>query len=282
MAEAADSRELFHGLPSHVLCLSGGDHLRVLQHGAHLVSWVAGGRERFFRSPNARFDGRSAIRGGVPVCFPQFNQRGPLPKHGFARHLSWEVEGPAVCTAETASLTLCLRDSEATRLYWPQAFEARLRVDLAPGSLQITLSVRNTDSRPLDFSGALHSYLAVDDIAEARLEGLQGQAEWDAVCDRHGQGAAVQRFEGEFDRVYAAAPQPLHLREGGQTLEIAQSPSWAETVVWNPGAALCATLADMPANGHARMLCVEAAQVRVPISVPAGGVWSGWQRLVVR
>lgn len=282
MAEAADSRELFHGLPSHVLRLPGGDHLRVLQHGAHLVSWVAGGRERFFLSPNARFDGRSAIRGGVPVCFPQFNQRGPLPKHGFARNLPWETDGPAVCTAETASLTLCLRDSEATCAYWPQAFEARLRVDLAPGSLQITLSVRNTDSRPLDFSGALHSYLAVDDIAEAKLEGLQGQAEWDALRDHHGQGAEALRFEGEFDRVYAAAPQPLHLSEGGQALEIAQSPSWAQTVVWNPGVALCATLADMPAEGYRRMLCVEAAQVLVPIRVPAGGEWSGWQRLTLR
>ncbi|MEK9802806.1 MAG: D-hexose-6-phosphate mutarotase, partial [Curvibacter sp.] len=98
----------------------------------------------------------------------------------------------------------------------------------------------------------------------------------------HGHGASVLCFEGEFDRVYAAAPQPLHLGEGGQGLEIAQSPSWAQTVVWNPGAALCATLADMPADGHQRMLCVEAAQVQAPIRVPAGGVWSGWQRLTVR
>lgn len=282
MAEAADSRELFHGRPSHVLRLPQGDHLRVLQHGAHIVSWVAGCRERFFLSPRARFDGRSAIRGGVPVCFPQFNQRGPLPKHGFARNLSWEVDGPTICTSETASLILCLRDGESTRAYWPQAFEARLRLDLSPGSLQITLSVRNTDTRPLDFSGALHSYLAVDDIAEARLEGLQGRAEWDAVRDHHGQGAAVLRFEGEFDRVYAAAPRPLHLREGRQRLEIAQSPSWAQTVVWNPGAALCATLGDMPTEGYRRMLCVEAAQVLAPIRLPAGGEWAGWQRLTVR
>jgi glucose-6-phosphate 1-epimerase len=282
MAEAADSRELFHGLPAHVLRLSQGDHVRVLQHGAQVVSWVADGRERFFLSPQARLDGRSAIRGGVPVCFPQFNQRGPLPKHGFARHLPWDVEGPPVCTAERASLILCLRDNEATHAHWQQAFEARVRVDLAPGSLQITLSVRNTDTRPLDFSGALHSYLAVDDIDKARLEGLQGQAEWDAVRDHHGRGAEALHFEGEFDRVYAATPQPLLLREDRQVLEIAQSPSWAQTVVWNPGAALCATLTDMPADGHLRMLCVEAAQVLAPIRLPAGGEWSGWQRLTVR
>lgn len=283
MAEASDGHELFHGLPSHVLRLPQGDQLRVLQHGAHLVSWVAGGCERFFLSPRARLDGRSAIRGGVPVCFPQFNQRGPLPKHGFARNLPWAVDGPAAYSADTASLTLRLRDGESTRMHWPQAFEARLRLELSPASLQITLSVRNTDTRPLDFSGALHSYLAVDDIGEATLEGLQGLAEWDAVRDLHGHAAAgALRFEGEFDRVYAAAPRPLRLRDGGRVLEIAQSPSWAQTVVWNPGAELCATLSDMPAEGHRHMLCVEAAQVLAPIRVPAGGDWSGWQRLTVR
>lgn len=281
MAEAADSCELFHGLPAHVLRLPQGDQVRVLQHGAHIVSWLAGGRERFFLSPRARLDGRSAIRGGVPVCFPQFNQRGPLPKHGFARNLPWDMEGPAVSTVETASLTLCLRDSEATRVHWPQAFETRLRLDLSPGRLQITLSVRNTDTRPLDFSGALHSYLAVDDIGQAALAGLQGQAEWDAVRDHHGQAAGALRFDAEFDRVYTAAARPLHLREGAQVLEIAQSPSWDQTVVWNPGAALCATLNDLPADGYLHMLCVEAAQVLTPIRVSPGGGWSGWQRLTV-
>jgi glucose-6-phosphate 1-epimerase len=52
-------------------------------------------------------------------------------------------------------------------------------------------------------------------------------------------------------------------------------------VVWNPGEGKCATLADMPAQGFARMLCVEAAQVFDPISIPAGGQWAGWQRLTV-
>jgi glucose-6-phosphate 1-epimerase len=52
-------------------------------------------------------------------------------------------------------------------------------------------------------------------------------------------------------------------------------------VVWNPGEGKCAALADMPAHGFARMVCVEAAQVFEPISIPAGGQWVGWQRLTV-
>jgi glucose-6-phosphate 1-epimerase len=66
-----------------------------------------------------------------------------------------------------------------------------------------------------------------------------------------------------------------------QTLQISQSPSWANTVVWNPAEALCVRLADMPDDGWRQMLCVEAAQVYAPITLPAGGRWAGWQRLQV-
>lgn len=279
MAEpAGHGSELFHGLPSQILTLPNGDSLRVLHHGAQVVSWIAGGRERLYLSPRSQFDGRSAIRGGVPICFPQFNQRGALPKHGFVRNLPWRAD-PAQARPDGAQLTLRLADSEATRQFWPRAFAAMLTLELRPGSLQLTLAVNNTDSGPLRFSGALHTYLAVADIAATQLAGLEGQAEWDALSDRHAHATGPLRFQGEFDRVYAAAPRTLLLHDGAQQLAIAQSASWAQTVVWNPGAEKGAQLADLPADGYAHMLCVEAAQVTQPITVAPGAVWQGWQRL---
>ena len=263
------------GQPATELQLPCGDRVVVSQQGAQVLSWVAAGRERLYLSPQSAMDGRSAIRGGIPVCFPQFNQRGPLPKHGFARHLNWTVCASSL-DAEAAQLTLSLGDSAETRRWWDQAFQARLQVTLTPGALQVMLSVHNTDSRPLGFTGALHSYLAVDDVARVRLLGLAGQAEWDAVHDHHGVAAAELRFAGEFDRVYA------DLLDGPHPLAIEQDPVWAQTVVWNPGAEKCATLADMPPDGWQRMLCVEAAQVYEPVTVAPGGVWQGAQRLTVR
>lgn len=273
---AEHSPALFHGQPSVSLTLPNGDSLHVLLHGAHVVSWVAGGRERLYLSPTSAFDGHSAIRGGVPVCFPQFNMRGTLPKHGFVRNLAWELE-EQVLAAQQGRLVLRLADGPATRAFWPQAFEVRLLLDLSPGALQLTLTVRNTDVQPLAFTGALHTYFAVDDIAQAQLEGLQGRPEWDSVVDRHATGISPLRFDAEFDRVYEAAAQPLLLREAKHTLAIAQSPSWAQTVVWNPGAQK--VLPDLPAGGYARMLCVEAAQVMAPVQVAPGAEWRGWQRL---
>jgi glucose-6-phosphate 1-epimerase len=280
-AQATCRDTAFAGLPACELALPQGDRLLVALHGAHVLSWVSGGQERLYLSPQSVMDGQAAIRGGVPVCFPQFNQRGPLaerlPKHGFARNVAWQAGAP-VLSADLAQLSLRLSDTAQTRAWWPQAFEAQLQIELSPGALQLTLGLRNTDSQAWAFSGALHTYLAVPDVAQAALQGLGAQPEWDSLTDTHAQAPDTLRFAGEFDRVYDAGAQPLRLNHG---LQIRQSPGWANTVVWNPGEALCARLADMPADGWRQMLCVEAAQVFSPITLPAGGQWSGWQRLQV-
>jgi len=284
-AQATCRDTVFAGLPVRELSLPQGDRLVVALHGAHVLSWVSGGHERLFLSPQSVMDGQAAIRGGVPVCFPQFNQRGPLadrlPKHGFARHVAWQAAAPEL-GPEHARLTLHLSDSAQTRAWWPQAFALALHIDLKPGALQLTLSVHNTDAQPLAFSGALHTYLAVPDVTQATLQGLGGQPEWDSLTDTHAQAADTIRFAAEFDRVYEAPANrsALSLRLS-QTLQISQSPSWANTVVWNPAEALCARLTDMPADGWRHMLCVEAAQVFEPIHLPPGERWEGWQQLTV-
>lgn len=281
MSTGATCRELlFAGLPATELQLPCGDRLVVAHHGAHVLSWVSGGRERLYLSPQSVMDGHAAIRGGIPVCFPQFNQRGDLPKHGFARNVSWAPK-PAKLEADRAHLALSLGDSAATRQWWDQRFEALLLIELTPGALQVELVVRNTDSKPLLFTGALHSYFAVSDVAQARLLGLGGSAEWNAVTDGHGTAAPELRFVGEFDRVYSAAPAGYELLDGPHALFIVQDMDWTQTVVWNPGAAKCASLSDMPADGWQHMLCVEAAQVYEPICIAAGDFWQGAQRLAV-
>ena len=287
--------EIHQGLACQRLTLPCGDTVLVALQGAHVLSWISQGRERLFLSPNNLWDGTSAIRGGVPVCFPQFNQRGTLPKHGFARNMVWKVDDAAQTgeglgdgdvdqksAQNAAHIDFTLSTNADTRAIWQQAFAAQLRVALAPGQLTITLTVNNTATQnDLHFTGALHTYLAVDDIDLTELRGLGGRPEWDSVVDVHGVADEVLYFDGEFDRVYDASAKPLHLQDGSATLQIEQSPTWANSVVWNPGESKCSALADMPAQGFARMLCVEAAQVFEPISIPAGGQWVGWQRLRV-
>ncbi|RZL63237.1 MAG: D-hexose-6-phosphate mutarotase [Variovorax sp.] len=271
----------FRGQPALQASLDDGSTVVVALHGAHVLSWItADGIERLYLSPDAVFDGEAAIRGGIPVCCPQFNQRGALPKHGFMRNVPWRL----VDSDNHDTLTLRLEDSAATLALWPHAFEATLAVSPLPRGLRTALTLRNTGTAPFSFTAALHTYLRVDDIADVRLEGLQGAARWDAVRDvRQTEETPALAFSAEFDSVYAAPAHPLRLTDVAPrgTLQIAQSPSCTETVVWNPGAALSAKLADMPDDGYRHMLCVEAAHIDAAVLLAAGAEWQGWQQLNV-
>jgi glucose-6-phosphate 1-epimerase len=261
--------------------LPNGDSVFVAQQGAHVLSWQAQGKERLFLSPLSVCDGVTAIRGGVPVCFPQFNQRGNLPKHGFARNMPWRLvqersQGP--------QKVFELSSNDVTLALWPHAFKTFLTVNLAPSSLQMTLTVENHGQQSLSFTGALHTYFAVDAISQVSLQGQTEQPEWDAVKDTRQKCSGQLRFDAEFDRVYdvQSETQPhWTLQDGSATLQISQSASWGQSVVWNPGADKCVQLKDMPATGYQRMLCVEAARVTSSIEVLPNQSWVGWQLLTL-
>lgn len=269
-------------IPSIELSRPEGDRAQIALFGGHVLSWITSdGVERLYLSPDAVFDGASPIRGGVPICFPQFNTRGPLPKHGIARVLPWQTGAAAPAGAATDSVRLRLRDSDATRRWWPQAFEAAVTVTLAPRRLRIALEVLNSDSVPWSFTVALHSYLRVDAIGQARLAGLQHHRYWDALTDAESsQGAAEIKFDAPFDRVYRGLTEAsrLEVRQPGDTLVLTQSASLTEAVVWNPGRELSARLPDLPDDGYLSMLCVEAAKVDTPVLLAPGQRWQGWQQ----
>ncbi|XHS79173.1 D-hexose-6-phosphate mutarotase [Burkholderiaceae bacterium UC74_6] len=277
-----------HGLDAVELISPDGARAIVALHGAHLLSWIpAGATEQLYVSPKTAYASGQAIRGGVPVCFPQFAERGPLPKHGFARTRPWQLVS-AERSEFDALAVLRLTDDAATRLVWPHAFEAELSVLVHGRTLQIELAVENKDaegSEPFDFTAALHTYLAINDIDEASVAGLSGLQYFDAVDKTEKQ----QRVElllpsGELDRIYYQASQPLELREQGistqRQLQISQQ-GFEDAVTWNPGAARCATLADMPEDGWRKMLCIEAATIRHPVRLAPGESWVGMQSLVL-
>ena len=76
------------GQPAFCLRNAVGDQVVVLQHGAQILSWMtADGVERLYCTSRLPSEPKP-VRGGVPVIFPQFNQRGPdftLPRHGLFR-----------------------------------------------------------------------------------------------------------------------------------------------------------------------------------------------------
>lgn len=280
--------------PGVRLALPQGDTATIALQGGQVLSWcTADGAERLYQSPLAATDGSRAIRAGVQVCFPQFANRGPLPKHGLVRIPAWSLvqghEGGDRAVLE-------LRDTAATRALWPHRFQVRIAFTLAPGRLRIDFTAANTGDEAFDFTMALHSYLRTQDIASTRLHGLGGDGWFDKVTQtRHPRGVTAPddalAIVGEVDRVYDRLPvgdelaaadrslAPLLLTEPRGGLRITQAGSMTETVVWNPGAALCATFDDMPPDGWQSMLCAEAAHVEQPVPLAPGAQWHGWQQL---
>ncbi|MDR0226474.1 MAG: D-hexose-6-phosphate mutarotase [Burkholderiaceae bacterium] len=282
-ASEASPLQAFHtawqGLPAIGLRLACGDTALVALQGAQLLSWCVQGREQLFLSPRAAHDGHSPIRGGIPVCFPQFNQRGPLVKHGFARTLPWRADTARELADDGLALCLRLADTPQTQAVWPHAFEAGLQLRLQPGRLEVELTVNNRGDGPLQFTAALHSYLRVDDVEQSRLHGLQGLRYWDAVADTHPTLQGDLDFGVERDQVYPRPARSVELRTPGGGLRIDQDVDWTETVVWNPGPLLCARLTDMEPEGWRQMLCVEAAAIDAPVVLAAGAQWRAAQRL---
>lgn len=276
------------GQPAVQLALADGSRAIVLLHGAHVVSWqVPGLGEQLYLSPTAVLADGKAIRGGVPVIFPQFEQRGPdhsLPRHGFARTRAWQLEGHRLA-ADAALATLVLHDDEQTRALWPHAFTVELTVSLSAQRLDLELYVSHTGSEgdaPWPFSAALHTYLAVSALGDVRLQGLDGCHVIDSVAQaEYIEDHPEKRFSGEIDRIYTQAPRALLLRDGPRRLGI-QSDTFEDVVLWNPGPDKCEALADMPDDDWARMLCVEAAQIMSPPLLAPGDSWTGRQALVLQ
>lgn len=248
----------------------------VSEYGAQLLSWrTADDRERLYTPEHLIQQPGRALRGGVPICFPQFSGRGPLPKHGLVRTVPWGLR------ARTAStLVLAIAADDAIRALWPHAFELVLTVLLDADGLSVVLDVDNRGDTPFAFSGALHTYLRVPEVTACTLSGLDGR-EYEDAAD----GGTLKwqdgglRVTGEVDRVFAAAPSSLRLDYGdGTGLDILQD-GFADTVVWCPGPQLAATFTDLPTDDWRRMLCVEAAAAAKPVTVPAGGQWQGRQCL---
>ncbi len=258
-----------------------GATAEIYLHGGHVTSWrpAPGNEERLFLSARSEFHAGTAIRGGIPVIFPQFAAEGPLPRHGFARLSTWRVEKIEQEPVDAVA-TLSLTDSAETRALWNAPFRATLTVRVSGPRLVVSLGVENIGSPPFSFTCALHTYLRVHDVAQAEVLGLHG-AQYRVSGDHAKLRTDVDpalRVTGELDRVYVGAPPSLVLREPRRALGV-QMREFPDVVIWNPGRKRAAALADMEPDAERAMLCVEAAVVQAPITLSAGKAWVGSQTL---
>jgi len=255
----------------------------VALHGAQVLSFTPrGDRDWLWVSDKARWNVGSALRGGVPICFPWFGPHATersFPAHGLARTRTWrlvgvdEVAGARLrAVFELSAGDLATPESPTSPLF-PYPFTTRHTV-IAGDDLELSFEVRNDGPVAFAFEVALHTYFAVADIAAISVEGLGGATYVDKVADgaRRRQGNEPIKIVGEVDRVYASdGPVTLVDPERGASLQVTASGA-ASTVVWNPGPEKARALGDVDPEGFRRFVCVETGNVGDRrVTLPPGG-----------
>lgn len=218
-------------------------------------------------------------RGGVPVLFPQFADRGILPKHGFVRAAHWSLLGEQVSQISHA-LSYGLSIEPIDYPTWPYAARLSLLVKITREALCFELQVINTGSSSFSWTGGLHPYFAVQDVLKSSLSGVEGLG----VQDRYDPNLRIQP-DGDvnwtrqpFERLYDKCP-PLVLNTGGSLLRCSAS-GFDQWMIWNPGEVGGNALGDLPVGDWQRFVCVEPVCVNNPVVLAPDASFKGTLHIV--
>eukprot|EP01134_Creolimax_fragrantissima_P007055 CFRG7055T1 len=265
--------------------LNDDTHVDIALFGGTVISYVADGRELIFVSSTAVWDNKKAIRGGIPVVFPNFGPWELGPQHGFARISTWEFVEPQDQPEDAVVATFVLKDSEETRKLWNHSFELQINVMLNKDGFFQELSVENTGEDEFDFTSLLHTYFRCDDIAHVAVEGLQGSGWKDKVSGdaAKSETRVAVKIDSFVDSVYTHTPV-THTIKGlaGKdtplkvTLEKENLP---DTVIWNPWDENAASMGDFDDEGYNNMICVEAGSVDERVVLGPKETWVGRQAI---
>ncbi|XP_022554374.1 putative glucose-6-phosphate 1-epimerase isoform X1 [Brassica napus] len=298
-----------------VLSEPSGSRAEVSLYGGQVVSWKNERREQLlYMSTKAQMKPPKAIRGGLPICFPQFGNFGALERHGFARNRFWSFDNdpsPLPPANQQSTVDLVLKSTEDDLKIWPHrfvssvspfhvfiswlniqfhvclcccSFELRVRISISPGKLTIIPRVRNTDPKAFSFMFALRNYLYVSDISEVRVEGLETLDYLDNLMrrERFTEQADAITFDGEIDRVYLNTPTKIAIidHERKRTIELRKE-GMPNAVVWNPWDKKAKSIADMGDEDYTTMLCVDSGAIETPILLKPCEEWRGRQELSI-
>jgi len=265
------------GLPRIVVNGAKGS-AEIYLFGAHVTQFQPrGAAPVLFMSRNSLFDGRTPIRGGIPLVFPWFGPRMDMPRlppHGVARTKRWEIESCDSRADGSVRVVLGTSSDDQTKQLWPHAFELRFIVVMAD-FLDMTLEVRNVSKEAVEFEEALHTYLAVGAVENISIEGLAGSEFLDRVdgVRRKKQPDEPIRITGETDRLYYTSAGSVTVRDPGLRRSIVVEKARSDaTVVWNPWLKKATAMADLGADQWQSMVCVETANARDCRIKLAGGL----------
>lgn len=235
--------------------------------GAHVAEWTpAGERPVLWMSDSSVFETGQAIRGGAPIVWPWFGTGASgtrTPAHGFARLATWHLQHAKVSDRGTATIRLVLDAQEIPAEVLgdlPRDFNLEMQISMGKVlMLQLVLTSGHTE---MVVEEGLHTYFAVSDIKNVRVEGLDGAAYSDRLTNSTSTQSGPVTFTGETDRVYESRATTRIVDEAWDRTIVVEKVGSAQTVVWNPWIAKAAAMPDFGDDEWTQMVCVEAVNTR--------------------
>lgn len=230
---------------------------KVSLYGGQVLSWQPHSEEDvLWMSNDAKFEKGSAIRGGIPLCWPWFGGWKTHGNHGFARQSQWQLEQTKIDNDKVV-IVLSLAGENAHQ-NWPHPFKLKQTLVFSQSFSQV-LTFTNLAEQAVEFSGALHSYLAVENVADTRLPEL-AELPFDCKLSQTSNNVrALESAVGPFDRIYQSNKQQCIVDTQRSRVVVLTSEGCQQWVVWNPGKETSESMSDMHSGAEQEFVCVEAA-----------------------
>ncbi len=238
---------------------------KIALQGAHVMSF----QPKHVKDPvlwlsdQAKYVKGRSIRGGVPVCWPWFGAHptdSTLCPHGFARVIPWEITNVHTIYNDATQIVLEMMQTAEARRQLSYAYNLTITITVGR-RLKIELATTNIADHPFIIGEAFHTYLAVSDVKNINISGLQECIYADKLKNYE---RAVEngflRFNGEFDRIYMDHTSDCVIHDAGYNRLIRVSKSGSDTtVVWTPWADKAKEIGDLGGGEEWRkMICVES------------------------
>ncbi|MFT6267799.1 MAG: glucose-6-phosphate 1-epimerase [Alphaproteobacteria bacterium] len=247
--------------------------------GGHILSYVnkSDNKERLWLSKLAIFDGKTPIRGGIPICWPWFGSHATqddYPSHGYARTQMYAL----VQVEETSDSNKVINTKVTlrpfnTKQYGYSNIDMKLVVTLSD-TLTVDIITINKGEETVALTQALHAYFLVDNISQIILKGANTLYDDKLTSTTNNDAPNEYRFTQEVDRIHAfqhahySRKQTIKIIKSGgsdspvqphSTMQRIEQSGHDSTVVWNPWKDKSKSMNDMENNGYRTMLCIEAA-----------------------
>lgn len=262
--------------------------------GGQVLQWQPKNQQEvFWLSKTSQYQQGKAIRGGIPLCWPWFgayhkdtNKTVHL-NHGFARQNTWQIDS---IDADEKQVKIVLSLSgENFHEVWPHAFTLKQTL-IFNDSFQQCIEIFNLSNQSVEFTGALHSYFKVSAPENVSIQTLSSLPFDDKLTGQHESAQPLKNCMGPVDRVYhchhnISAVNTPRFHSNEQTPQFVQSlleseqlasmkdESWnrvieistkntQQWVLWNPGAKIAQSMADVHLGGEKNFVCLEAANTQ--------------------